>query len=555
MTETVTLVGAGPGGAALLTRGGGAALRQADAVVYDRLVDESILDLIPKGAERICVGKKMGHHPVPQDEINALLVRLARQGKRTVRLKGGDCYLFGRGGEECEYLKAHGVPFRVLPGVTSALAAPAFAGIPVTHRDFCSSVHIVTAHARAGKPLCIDFEALVRTGGTLVFLMGLTALRQVTDGLTAAGMPPDMPAAVIENGARGTQRKVVSTVGELADAAEKARVHSPALIVVGRVCALSGTLDWWTAPPLHGKTLAVTRPEERNAGLVDGLRALGAEVTERGGDIVCCAHDLKGRRILLPFPSVGATENAMLAACAAVGETVICNAAREPEILDLQCYLRKLGARISGAGTSTVTVSGFRPQPFVEHTIMPDRIVAATILCAGAACGGDVELQGVDPDHFLTVLDSLSEAGCAIIKTASTVRLTSTGRLPAPRPVVTQPYPGFPTDAQPPLMAACLRAKGTTVFTENIFTNRYRHAEEFRRLGAAVSIEVTGVDRLTGAPLTSSDLRGGAAMIVAGLSAEGETEILDNGYINRGYDRFDACLSALGADVRCVAPQ
>ena len=250
----------------------------------------------------------------------------------------------------------------------------------------------------------------------------------------------------------------------------------------------------------------------------------------------------------------------MLAACAAAGETVICNAAREPEILDLQCYLRKLGARISGASTSTVTVSGFRPQPFVEHTIMPDRIVAATILCAGAACGGDVELQGVDPDHFLTVLDSLSEAGCAIIKTASTVRLTSTGRLTAPRPVVTQPYPGFPTDAQPPLMAACLKAKGTTVFTENIFTNRYRHAEEFRRLGAAVSIEgrvayVTGVDRLTGAPLTSSDLRGGAAMIVAGLSAEGETEILDNGYINRGYDRFDACLSALGADVRCAAPR
>lgn len=293
---------------------------------------------------------------------------------------------------------------------------------------------------------------------------------------------------------------------------------------------------------------------------LDALRALGAEVTERGGDIICRARALQGRRILLPFPSVGATENAMLAACAAAGETVICNAAREPEIADLQCYLRKLGADISGAGTSTVTVGGFRPRPFVEHTIMPDRIVAATILCAAAACGGEVELQDVDPAHFSTVLDSLSEAGCAIITTASAVRLSSDGQLTAPRPVVTQPYPGFPTDAQPPLMAACLRAKGTTVFTENIFTNRYRHAEEFRRLGAAVSIEgrvayVTGVERLTGAPLTASDLRGGAAMLVAGLCAEGATELFDDGYIDRGYDRFDACLSALGADVRCVTPR
>lgn len=278
MTETVTLVGAGPGGAALLTLGGLAALRDADAVVYDRLVDESVLDLVPSGAERICVGKKQGHHPVPQDEINAILVRLAQEGKRTVRLKGGDCYLFGRGGEECEYLKAHGVPFRVLPGVTSALAAPAFAGIPVTHRDFCSSVHIVTAHARAGKPLSIDFEALVRTKGTLVFLMGLSALEQVMQGLTRAGMPEETPAAVIENGARGTQRKVVSTVRALAHEVRQADLKSPALIVVGRVCELSEMLDWWTPLPLHGKTVAVTRPQGRGNALVSGLRALGAEV-------------------------------------------------------------------------------------------------------------------------------------------------------------------------------------------------------------------------------------------------------------------------------------
>lgn len=291
---------------------------------------------------------------------------------------------------------------------------------------------------------------------------------------------------------------------------------------------------------------------------LDALRALGADVQEHGGDIVCRAQKLHGARIVLPFPSVGATENAMLAACAAEGETIICNAAREPEIVDLQHYLQKLGAQIGGAGTSTVTVSGFAPVARVGHRIMPDRIVASTILCACAASGGEIELFGVNPAHFLTVLDSLSEAGCDIITTSSAVRLRSSGRLLAPKPIVTRPYPGFPTDAQPPLMAACLKARGTTVFTENIFANRYRHAEEFRRLGANVSIEgrvayISGVERLTGAPLTASDLRGGAAMIVAGLSAEGRTEVLDDGYVRRGYDRFDRCLAALGADICCEA--
>ena len=291
---------------------------------------------------------------------------------------------------------------------------------------------------------------------------------------------------------------------------------------------------------------------------LEALRALGADVQEHGGDIVCRAQKLRGTRILLPFPSVGATENAMLAACAAEGETVICNAAREPEIVDLQHYLQKLGAQIGGAGTSTVTVSGFLPVARVGHRIMPDRIVASTILCACAASGGEIELFGVNPAHFLTVLDSLSEAGCDIITTSSAVRLRSGGRLIAPRPIVTRPYPGFPTDAQPPLMAACLKARGTTVFTENIFANRYRHAEEFRRLGANVSIEgrvayISGVERLTGAPLTASDLRGGAAMIVAGLSAEGRTDLLDDGYVRRGHDRFDRCLAGPGAGICCEA--
>ena len=280
MTGKVTLVGAGPGGRGLLTLAGAAALAQADAVVYDRLVDADVLALISAGAERVNVGKQMSRHPIPQDEINAILVRLAREGKQVVRLKGGDCYLFGRGGEEAEFLRENDIPFAVLPGVTSALAAPAFAGIPVTHRDFCSSVHIVTAHARAGKELSIDFDSLVRLDGTLVFLMGLSALERVMDGLLAAHIDPAMPAAVIENGTRGTQRKVVGTVSDLAPRVREAGLQSPSLIVVGRVCSLSEQLDWFTPLPLHGKTVVVTRPKARAGTLSDRLRALGANVVE-----------------------------------------------------------------------------------------------------------------------------------------------------------------------------------------------------------------------------------------------------------------------------------
>ena len=280
MTGKVTLVGAGPGGRELLTLAGAAAIEKADAVVFDRLVNEDILGLIPETAVRVNVGKENNHHPVPQDQINEILVRLAKEGKNVVRLKGGDCYLFGRGGEECEYLLENGVPFQVIPGVTSALAAPAFAGIPVTHRDFCSSVHIITAHARAGKPLQIDFDSLVKAGGTLVFLMGLTALEQVMAGLLAAHIAPDMPAAVIENGTRGNQRKVVATVSDLAPQVRAAGLKSPALIIVGKVCTLSDRLDWFTPLPLHGKTVVVTRPRERAGTLAARLREQGANVIE-----------------------------------------------------------------------------------------------------------------------------------------------------------------------------------------------------------------------------------------------------------------------------------
>ena len=287
------------------------------------------------------------------------------------------------------------------------------------------------------------------------------------------------------------------------------------------------------------------------------LRALGAEIDERGGDLICSAPSgLRGAGIALPMPSVGATENAMLAACAAEGETVIMNAAREPEITELQIFLQTLGADVTGAGSATVRVRGKKPEPFrVGHRIMPDRIVSSTLLCACAAAGGDVELRAVEPRHFSTVLHSLSECGCDIMSNSSSVRLRSGGNLKAPMPVITGPYPGFPTDAQPLMLAACLKARGTSVFVENVFQNRFRFTEELQRLGARIHTEgrvavVTGVEVLHGAPTVATDLRGGAALIIAALSAEGETDILDSGHVERGYASFDERLAALGADIR-----
>lgn len=284
------------------------------------------------------------------------------------------------------------------------------------------------------------------------------------------------------------------------------------------------------------------------------LRKMGAEIEENRGEIFCRAEALKGAEIVLPFPSVGATENIMLAACAARGETVIHGAAREPEIAALQDYLKAMGADVRGAGTDTVTIGSLSPEKHIACRIIPDRIVASTIACAAACTGGNVELRGIDPRQFSTVLRFLNQAGCDIISTDRSVRLRSEGELKAVGEISTAPYPGFPTDAQPVLMAALLKAKGLTRITENIFENRYRQVPELCRLGADIVThgkiaEIWGVDCLHGTALTATDLRGGAAMIVAGLSAQGETLICDDGHISRGYERFDIRLRALGADI------
>lgn len=285
------------------------------------------------------------------------------------------------------------------------------------------------------------------------------------------------------------------------------------------------------------------------------LAELGAEISESGGEVCCRASRLRGTHINLDFPSVGATENVMLAACAAEGTTVLTNAAKEPEIVDLQEFLNAKGASVHGAGSSELQIDGFAPRRETEHAVLPDRIAAATYLCAAAAAGGDIRLTNVRPEHIDTVLIALRQMGCAaVIDGGDGVRLRRSSLLRAGRPVITRPYPGFPTDAQALLMATALKAEGTSVFVENIFESRFRHVPELRRLGADIRVEgrvamVCGVPALCGAPLTATDLRGGAAMVLAGLSAEGNTRVADAGHIERGYEDFAACLQGLGAQV------
>lgn len=284
------------------------------------------------------------------------------------------------------------------------------------------------------------------------------------------------------------------------------------------------------------------------------LRRLGAEIEEENGEICCRAERLRGTEIVLPFPSVGATENAVLAACAALGKTVIQGAAREPEIVALQDFLRAAGVDIYGAGSDRIVISRGRTRTHIHMNIISDRIVASTVACAAAAVGGDVTLKNIDPSQISTVMHFLNEAGCDIIKKSGEVRIISDGRLKAVGPVSTAPYPGFPTDAQPVLMAALLKADGVTRIYENIFENRFRQVEELCRLGADIrtdgmTAEIHGVPELHGAQLKATDLRGGAAMLIAALSAEGESAVLDSGHITRGYENFDSCLRTLGASI------
>ena len=285
------------------------------------------------------------------------------------------------------------------------------------------------------------------------------------------------------------------------------------------------------------------------------MKKLGVEIEESHGKLLCTIpKKLKGTKITLTFPSVGATENAVLLASVSEGTTTIINAAREPEIIDLCNFLNKCGAKISGAGESVIVIDGVKKLKASEHSVICDRIAAATYLFAGAITGGDVTLKNTVPQHLNSILPVLEETGCEISIKCNEIRLRAPLKLRRIDKLITQPYPGFPTDAQAPIMALTTVADGTSVIVENIFESRFKHVPELLRMGAKIRTEgrvavIDGVKRLYGASVVSPDLRGGSALVLAGLVAFGTTEVGCLKHIDRGYENFENNLCMLNADI------
>ncbi len=283
-----------------------------------------------------------------------------------------------------------------------------------------------------------------------------------------------------------------------------------------------------------------------------GLRALGIRIREAHGMIYCDGNHLHGGEVLLDFPSVGATENVMMAAALAPGRTVIRNAAREPEIVDLQQFINAMGGRISGAGSSMIVIEGVKKLYGTRYRVMPDRIVAGTLLTAAAMTGGEITVEDARPSDMDAVLDKLAAAGCEIATGDFGVSLKGPERLKA-IDLSTQPFPGFPTDMQAQMVAMCCVADGTSIIAENVFESRFAHAAQLVRMGADITVShrtaVVRGGRLTGASVCAKDLRGGAALVLAGLAAEGVTEIQGISLIERGYASIDKMLDGLGARI------
>ena len=284
---------------------------------------------------------------------------------------------------------------------------------------------------------------------------------------------------------------------------------------------------------------------------LEGLEMMGAKFTSQHGYVEGVAAQLIGARVLLEFPSVGATENLLMAAVVADGTTTIENAAREPEIQDLVAFLNSAGANVTGSGTPMITVEGVPELQPVTHEIIPDRIEAGTFAIAAVATGGDVRLTKVRPDHLELPLVKLEEIGAEVMRGDGEIRIRMSGR-PRTLDLVTLPYPGFPTDLQPLMMVLLALSEGSSILTENVFEARFLFVDEFNRMGSRIRVEghhavIRGVESLSGAPVSSPDIRAGAALVLGGLCAQGRTDVYDRGHIERGYEDFQGKLAGLGA--------
>jgi len=406
-----------------------------------------------------------------------------------------------------------------------------------------------------GRPL----SGSVRAGGAKNSALKLMAAALLAPGESVIHNVPairdvDVMARVLEGlGARVTREDHTVRV----DASNVTSVETPyelvaqmraSIVVLGPLVARFG----------HAR---VAMPGGCNIGSrkidmhVHGLEHLGVDVSFEHGFIDATAPGgLHGAQVILDFPSVGATENLLMASVLAEGVTVIDNAAREPEIGDLVDMLMSMGARISGRGSSTLEIEGVPALAPTAHTTIGDRIEAGTFLVAGALAGGPVTVTGFDPSHLEMLLNKLGAAGCEVVVAEKSVTI-SRGEPIAPVDIATLPYPGFPTDMQAQFMALMALAHGDSVITENVFENRFMFADEIKRMGADIDIEghralVRGVERLEGAPVCSPDLRGGAALVLAGLVADGQTVVTGIHHIERGYEDFTGKLASLGADVR-----
>ncbi|MFD0960303.1 UDP-N-acetylglucosamine 1-carboxyvinyltransferase [Paenibacillus chungangensis] len=287
---------------------------------------------------------------------------------------------------------------------------------------------------------------------------------------------------------------------------------------------------------------------------LQGLEMLGAKIEETGNRIICRADKLRGADIHLSFPSVGATENIMMAAVLANGRTTLTNAAREPEIMDLQRFLNAMGAKVMGAGTDTITIEGVEKLYPCRYTIIPDRIVAGTIMVAAAATKGQVTLHNTQPAHLASLIHVLRRAGIPIVTDGDIIKVSSAGRLEAVERIVTAPYPAFPTDLQSQVMVLLSLAEGVSMMKETVFEGRLKHVEELTRMGADIRVDrnaafIRGVPRLYGATVEATDLRAGAALVIAGLAAQGRTVVEQVHHIDRGYESIEHMMTSLGASM------